>query len=159
MVTVEQLAQDELQQLLAVLPERITRKLREQEELDDLLEVILDLGRLPEARFSRGDVMLGEEPVNGEDLEYVVSGIGNFGDDNRAGMERTLHRISAIRNRGGNVVGITCRVGRAVFGTIKIIEDLAYSGQNICFWVAPGWARPPCCARLPGCWPTKHASA
>ena len=138
MVTVEQLAQDELQQLLAVLPERITRKLREQEELDDLLEVILDLGRLPEARFSHGDVMLGEEPVNREDLQYVVAGIGNFGDDNRAGMERTLHRISAIRNRGGNVVGITCRVGRAVFGTIKIIEDLAYSGQNILLLGRPG---------------------
>ncbi len=138
MVTVEQLAQDELQQLLAVLPERITQKLREQEELDDLLEVILDLGRLPEARFSHGDVMLGEEPVGREDLEYVVSGIGSFGDDNRAGMERTLHRISAIRNRSGNVVGITCRVGRAVFGTIKIIEDLAYGGQNILLLGRPG---------------------
>jgi stage III sporulation protein SpoIIIAA len=138
LVTVEQLAQDELQQLLAVLPERITHKLREQEELDDLLEVILDLGRLPEARFSHGDVMLGEEPVNRADLQYVVSGIGNFGDDNRAGMERTLHRISAIRNRSGNVVGITCRVGRAVFGTIKIIEDLAYSGQNILLLGRPG---------------------
>ena len=138
MVTVEQLAQDELQQLLAVLPERVTRKLREQEEIDDLLEVILDLGRLPEARFSGGDVLLGEDTVSREDLDYVVAGIGNFGDDNRAGMERTLHRISAIRNRGGNVVGITCRVGRAVFGTIKIIEDLAYSGQNILLLGRPG---------------------
>lgn len=138
MVTVEQLAQDELQQLLAVLPERITDRLREQEELDDLLEVILDLGRLPEARFSHGDVMVGDEPVSREDLQYVVAGIGSFGGDNRAGMERTLHRISAIRNRGGNVVGITCRVGRAVFGTIKIIEDLAYSGQNILLLGRPG---------------------
>ena len=138
MVTVEQLAQDELQQLLAVLPERITHKLREQEELDDLLEVVLDLGRLPEARFSHGDVMLGDEPVGREDLQYVVEGIGSFGDDNRAGMERTLHRISAIRNRSGNVVGITCRVGRAVFGTIKIIEDLAYGGQNILLLGRPG---------------------
>ena len=138
MVTVEQLAQDELQQLLAVLPERITEKLREQEELDDLLEIILDLGRLPEARFSHGDVLLGEDPVSREDLQYVVSGIGSFGDDNRAGMERTLHRISAIRNRSGSVVGITCRVGRAVFGTIKIIEDLAYGGQNILLLGRPG---------------------
>ena len=138
MVTVEQLAQDELQQLLAVLPERITQTLREQEELDDLLEVILDLGRLPEARFSHGDMLLGEDPVSREDLQYVVSGIGDFGDDNRAGMERTLHRISAIRNRSGNVVGITCRVGRAVFGTIKIIEDLAYGGQNILLLGRPG---------------------
>jgi stage III sporulation protein SpoIIIAA len=68
----------------------------------------------------------------------VVSGIGDFGDDNRAGMERTLHRISAIRNRNGSVVGITCRVGRAVFGTIKMIEDLAYSGQNILLLGRPG---------------------
>ncbi|MCE2500392.1 MAG: AAA family ATPase, partial [Dehalococcoidia bacterium] len=99
MVTVEQLAQDELEQLLSVLPLRVTGKLREQEDLDDLLEIILDLGRLPEARFSYGDVMLGDEPVSREDLVHVVSGIGDFGEDNRAGMERTLHRISAIRNR------------------------------------------------------------
>ena len=138
MVTVEQLAHDELQQLLGVLPGRITQTLREQEDLDDLLEVVLDLGRLPEARFSHGDVLLGDEPVSREDLQYVVAGIGNFGDDNRAGMERTLHRISAIRNRSGNVVGITCRVGRAVFGTIKIIEDLAYGGQNILLLGRPG---------------------
>ncbi len=138
MVTVEQLAQDELEQLLSVLPLRVTGKLREQEDLDDLLEIILDLGRLPEARFSYGDVMLGDEPVSREDLVHVVSGIGDFGEDNRAGMERTLHRISAIRNRSGNVVGITCRVGRAVFGTIKMIEDLTYSGQNILLLGRPG---------------------
>ena len=138
MVTVEQLAHDELEQLLSALPPRVTGTLREQENLDDLLEVILDLGRLPEARFSYGDVMLGDEPVSREDLLHVVSGIGDFGDDNRAGMERTLHRISAIRNRSGSVVGITCRVGRAVFGTIKMIEDLTYSGQNILLLGRPG---------------------
>ena len=138
MVTVEQLAHDELEQLLSALPPRVTGKLREQEDLEDLLEIILDLGRLPEARFSYGDVMLGDEPVSREDLLHVVSGIGDFGDDNRAGMERTLHRISAIRNRSGSVVGITCRVGRAVFGTIKMIEDLTYSGQNILLLGRPG---------------------
>ena len=138
MVTVEQLAHDELEQLLSALPPRVTGKLREQEELDDLLEIILDLGRLPEARFSYGDVMLGDDLVSREDLLHVVSGIGDFGDDNRAGMERTLHRISAIRNRSGSVVGITCRVGRAVFGTIKMIEDLTYSGQNILLLGRPG---------------------
>ena len=138
MVTVEQLAHDELEQLLSALPPRVTGKLREQEDLDDLLEIILDLGRLPEARFSYGDVMLGDEPVSREDLSHVVSGIGDFGDDNRAGMERTLHRISAIRNRSGSVVGITCRVGRAVFGTIKMIEDLTYGGQNILLLGRPG---------------------
>ena len=138
MVTVEQLAHDELEQLLSVLPPRVTGLLRDQEDLDDLLEIILDLGRQPEARFSRGDVMLGDDPVSRDDLEHVVSGIGSFGDDNRAGMERTLHRISAIRNRTGSVVGITCRVGRAVFGTIKMIEDLTYSGQNILLLGRPG---------------------
>ena len=138
MVTVEQLAHDELQQLLSVLPPRVLAGLRGQDDLDDLLEIVLDLGRPPEARFSSGDVILNEEPVGREDLQHVVSGVGDFGGDNRAGMERTLHRISAIRNRNGSVVGITCRVGRAVFGTIKIIEDLAYGGKNILLLGRPG---------------------
>ena len=138
MVTVEQLAHDELQQLLSVLPPRVLDGLRGQDDLDDLLEIVLDLGRPPEARFSSGDVILDEEPVGREDLQHVVSGVGDFGGDNRAGMERTLHRISAIRNRNGSVVGITCRVGRAVFGTIKIIEDLAYGGKNILLLGRPG---------------------
>ena len=138
MVTVEQLAHDELQELLGVLPPRVLAGLQRQDDLDDLLEIVLDLGRPPEARFSSGDVILDEEPVGREDLQHVVSGVGNFGGDNRAGMERTLHRISAIRNRNGSVVGITCRVGRAVFGTIKIIEDLAYGGKNILLLGRPG---------------------
>ena len=138
MVTVEQLAHDELQQLLSVLPPRVLAGLQGQDDLDDLLEIVLDLGRPPEARFSSGDVILDEEPVGREDLQHVVSGVGDFGGDNRAGMERTLHRISAIRNRNGSVVGITCRVGRAVFGTIKIIEDLAYGGKNILLLGRPG---------------------
>ena len=138
MVTVEQLAQDELQQLLGVLPPRVLDGLRKQDGLDDLLEIILDLGRPPEARFLSGDVILDDAPIGREDLQHVVSGVGDFGGDNRAGMERTLHRISAIRNRNGSVVGITCRVGRAVFGTIKIIEDLAYGGKNILLLGRPG---------------------
>ncbi len=138
MVTVEQLAQDELQQLLGVLPPRVLSALQRQDDLEDLLEIVLDLGRPPEARFSSGDVILDEEPTSRDDLQHVVSGVGDFGGDNRAGMERTLHRISAIRNRNGSVVGITCRVGRAVFGTIKIIEDLAYGGKNILLLGRPG---------------------
>ena len=138
MVTVEQLAHDELRQLLSVLPPRVLAGLQQQDDLDDLLEIVLDLGRPPEARFSSGDVILDDEPVGREDLQHVVSGVGDFGGDNRAGMERTLHRISAIRNRNGSVVGITCRVGRAVFGTIKIIEDLAYGGKNILLLGRPG---------------------
>ncbi|CAI8010400.1 Uncharacterized protein ycf45, partial [Geodia barretti] len=129
---------DELEQLLRVLPPHIQASLQQQENLNELLEVVLDLGRTPEARFSAGDVLLAEEPVSREDLDHIVTSIGEFGGDNRAGMERTLHRISAIRNRHGSVVGITCRVGRAVFGTIRIIEDLAYSGKNILLLGRPG---------------------
>ena len=102
------------------------------------MEVVLDLGRLPEARFPDGDVPLSDQEVTRDDLDSVIQCLGEFGGDNRAGIERTLHRISAIRNRKGQVVGITCRVGRAVFGTIKIIEDIALSGKNILFLGRPG---------------------
>ena len=110
MATIEQLAHDELKQLLDVLPSHVSELLHDQENLDELLEVVLDLGRPPEARFLTGDVLLTDAPVSREHLQHVVDGIGEFGDDNRAGMERTLHRISAIRNRHGDVIGITCRV-------------------------------------------------
>jgi stage III sporulation protein SpoIIIAA len=138
LATVEQLAHDELKQLLDVLPAHVSELLHDQENLDELLEVVLDLGRPPEARFLTGDVLLTDAPVSREHLQHVVDGIGEFGDDNRAGMERTLHRISAIRNRHGDVIGITCRVGRAVHGTIQMIEDLAYSGKNILLLGRPG---------------------
>ena len=138
MVAVERLVHGDLDLLLEVLPTRVTQALQHREDLGELLEVVLDLGRVPEARFVSGDTVLDEEDVTRDDLEYVVQQIGTFGDDNRAGIERTLHRISAIRNRKGQVVGITCRVGRAVFGTIKIIEDLAISGQNILLLGRPG---------------------
>ncbi|HZA22676.1 MAG TPA: R3H domain-containing nucleic acid-binding protein [Dehalococcoidia bacterium] len=134
----QKLVHDELDRLLEVLPHQITRTLQQREDLEELLEVVLDLGRVPEARFTSGDVVLDDLEVQQEDLDYLVEHIGDFGDDNRAGIERTLHRISAIRNRKGQVVGITCRVGRAVYGTIKIIEDLAFSGQNILLLGRPG---------------------
>jgi stage III sporulation protein SpoIIIAA len=67
-----------------------------------------------------------------------VDHIGLFGDDNRAGIERTLHRISAIRNRSGKVVGLTCRIGRAVYGTIEIIADFVESGKSILIMGRPG---------------------
>ena len=134
----EQLEQLELELVLDVLPPEVAGVLRDRDDLDQLLEVVLDLGRLPEARFVSGDAELNDEPVTTADLENVIERIGDFGDDNRAGIERTLHRISAIRNRRGEVIGITCRVGRAVFGTIKIIEDLAFSGKNILLLGRPG---------------------
>ena len=138
MVAAQELVQEEMERLLEVLPPRVKENLLGQENLADLLEVVLDLGRLPEARFPTGDVILDEREITRDDLDYLVEEIGDFGDDNRAGMERTLHRISAIRNRKGQVVGITCRAGRAVFGTIKIIEDLAFANKNILLLGRPG---------------------
>jgi stage III sporulation protein AA len=138
LINAEQSAQSELEQLLQVLPPRVADAIRALQVQSGLLEVVLDLGRLPEARFTTGDVTLDQSVVTREDLEEVVRRVGDFGEDNRAGIERTLHRISAIRNRRGEVVGVTCRVGRAVFGTIKIIEDLAFSGKNILLLGRPG---------------------
>ena len=98
----------------------------------------MDLGRLPEARFTDHEMILSEHEINQEDIDYVVHRIGRIMGDNRAGIERTLHRISAIRNRQGHVIGLTCRVGRAVFGTVDIVADLLESGQNILLLGRPG---------------------
>ena len=104
----------------------------------DLIEVVIDLGRRPEGRFPAAEVTLLPREITEADIAYVVDHIGMFGDDNRAGIERTLHRISAIRNRSGRVVGLTCRVGRAVFGTIEIIGDLVESGKSVLIMGRPG---------------------
>jgi stage III sporulation protein SpoIIIAA len=129
---------DDLDALLDVLPPHVRDPLRQREDNFELLEAVLDLGRVPEARYPEREVILGEREVSQEDLDYVVSRIGEFTSDNRAGIERTLHRISAIRNRRGRVVGLTCRVGRAVFGTIRIIEDLVKSGKSNLLLGRPG---------------------
>ena len=129
---------DNLDQLLEVLPPDIRESLVQQPGLEDLLEVVLDLGREPEARFPGRVVFLLPRAVTHEDISYVTSRVGEFGKDNRAGIERTLHRISAIRNRQGRVVGLTCRIGRAVYGTIDIIEDVVESGQSILLLGRPG---------------------
>ena len=138
MAIAEDLVQGELDRLLDILPQLVADNLKALENVDEILEVVLDLGRLPEARFPSGDIALDNQDITRSDLDSVVERIGDFGADNRAGIERTLHRISAIRNRRGEVIGITCRVGRAVFGTIKIIEDLAFSGKNILLLGRPG---------------------
>ena len=138
MITGQDLLNQEMRQILEILPVAVAETLRGRDDLDSLLEVVLDLGRRPEARFVSGDVALDETEVVRDDLEELIQRVGEFGEDNRAGIERTLHRISAIRNRRGQVVGVTCRVGRAVFGTIKIIEDLAFSGKNILLLGRPG---------------------
>ena len=138
MLAQEKWIQDDLDALLEALPPRVVDPLRTREDLGELLEVILDLGRAPEARFPAGDVVLDSREVEEDDLEYVTSRVSEFGGDNRAGIPRTLHRISAIRNRKGKVVGITCRVGRAVYGTIRIIEDLVFSYSSILLLGKPG---------------------
>src|SRR5579875_2305270 len=133
-----QIVSDDLNALLAVLPPRIGEPLQSDPERFALLEVILDLGRLPEARYPGREVTLSEFPVTQEDIDFVVGRIGAFGADNRAGIERTLHRISAIRNRSGRIVGLTARVGRAVFGTIDIIRDIVEGGRSILLLGRPG---------------------
>ena len=129
---------DDLDALLESLPPEVVERVRALGARADLLEIVLDLGRRPEARFTHGEEVLLEREVTEADIGFVVDHIGAFGDDNRAGIERTLHRISAIRNRAGKVVGLTCRIGRAVFGTIDIIRDIAESGQSILILGRPG---------------------
>jgi stage III sporulation protein SpoIIIAA len=131
--------QEELNLLFEALPPRVAvAAQRLSQERGDLLEIVLDLGREPEARFTDGEAILDAVQVTHRDLEYVTERVGDFGDDNRAGIERTLHRISAIRNRAGTVVGLTCRVGRAVTGTIDIIRDIVINGQSILLLGPPG---------------------
>jgi stage III sporulation protein SpoIIIAA len=129
---------DDIHELKQVLPPPLNAALDQIGNTEDLLEIVLDLGRVPTARFVEGEVILRDEEVTRQDIDAIVSNIGAFDADNRAGMERTLHRISAIRNRRGDVVGLTCRVGRAVYGTIDIIQDLVESGQSILMLGPPG---------------------
>jgi len=129
---------DDLQALMDVLPPEIANAVKNANDSDNLLEVILDLGRLPTARFVEQEVVLINIEVDNADIDYVVERIGEFDADNRAGLERTLHRISAIRNRRGHIVGLTCRVGRAVYGTTDIINDLIQSGKSLLLLGRPG---------------------
>ncbi len=129
---------DDLEALLVTLPPGIHDAVNRLDNRSELLEIVMDLGRLPEGRFPEGEVILSTQPVTNADLEYVVERIGEFGDDNRAGIERTLHRISAMRNRKGKVIGLTCRIGRAVLGSIALIRDIVEQGQSILILGRPG---------------------
>src|SRR6266480_5430075 len=129
---------DELEALLRGLPPDLVQRVRALDGLEGLLEIVMDLGRLPEARFVGREELLSQREVSAEDLAYVISHIGQFGGDNRAGIERTLHRISALRNRAGKVVGLTLRVGRAVYGTMEIIRDVVEAGRSILLLGRPG---------------------
>ncbi|MGC1248048.1 MAG: AAA family ATPase, partial [Spirulinaceae cyanobacterium] len=129
---------DNLNKLLEILPAEIQSKLESHPHKDQLVEVVMDLGRLPEARFPGSAEYLSETPISKTDLDYSVKRVGMFSGDNRAGIERTLHRISAMRNRTGEIVGLTCRIGRAVFGTIGMIRDLVETGRSILLLGRPG---------------------
>ena len=128
----------ELESIVDTLPERLRQPLLAREDVPELLEVALDLGREPEARFVGESVVIAEDEITRADIEHVIGCVGSFGEDNRAGIERTLHRISALRNRSGRIVGLTLRVGRAVRGAIRIIEDLALSGKSMLLLGKPG---------------------
>jgi len=134
----ERRIKDDIHELRRILPLHINTTLDEIGQLDDLLEIVLDLGRTPTARYTTGEKELSYHEVTRMELDAVVASIGQFDADNRAGIERTLHRISAIRNRRGEVIGLTCRIGRAVYGTIEIIQELVESGQSILILGSPG---------------------
>ena len=129
---------DDLDLLLDVLPSHISKKVRELDDSDNLLEIVMDLGRLPTARYVQQEVILSDKEITYEDIKAITEVISEFDADNRAGIERTLHRISAIRNRHNEVVGLTCRIGRAVYGTSDIIQDLIESGASILIMGRPG---------------------
>ena len=130
--------QDQIGLLLDVIPPRIRLPLESAINPKRLLEIVLDVGRIPEARFADTVVPLDSYEVSKHDIDYVLARIGSFGKDKRAGIERTLHRISCIQNRSGEVIGLTCRVGRAVIGAVKMVEDLVLSGKNILLLGKPG---------------------
>ncbi len=131
--------EEELELLVRTLPPQLYQAVRRLPgDAGELLEIVLDLGREPAARLDRAEVLLGPDPVTLADLEVVSSRVGAFGGDNRAGIERTLHRISAIRNRGGRIVGLTCRVGRAITGRVEIIRDIVVGGHSLLLLGKPG---------------------
>ena len=129
---------DDLDTLLDVLPAHVADAVRERPNNFALLEIVLDLGRPPEARYPHEEAILSETEVTEAHIDFVVSRIGMFTSDNRAGIERTLHRISCMRNRQGRVIGLTLRVGRAVFGTIRIIDDLVHDEKSVLLLGRPG---------------------
>ncbi|MEN9222772.1 MAG: R3H domain-containing nucleic acid-binding protein [Thermostichus sp. BF3_bins_97] len=129
---------DDLSKLLDILPAPIREQLEHHPQLDRLVEVVLDLGRRPEARFPGSADYLSEAVITRADLDQVISRVGEFSGDNRAGIASTLHRISAIRNRQGTIIGLTCRVGRCIIGVISMIRDLVEQGRSMLLLGRPG---------------------
>jgi len=134
----QQISVHDIKMLLSILPVSIREQIDIINRPAELLEVVLDLGRRPSARYVGGEIALRDGEVRQEEIDLVVSSVSDFDDDNRAGIARSLHRISAIRNRRGMIVGLTCRVGRAVFGTVDIISDIVNSGKSIVLVGRPG---------------------
>lgn len=129
---------DDLNQLLDILPEFISTPIKQHPKQEQLIEIVLDIGRRPEARFSKGASYLSYRTIVWQDLDYILKRLGKFNGDNRAGIEKTLHRISSLRNRQGSVIGLTCRIGRAFFGTVSIIRDLLENNKSILLLGRPG---------------------
>jgi stage III sporulation protein SpoIIIAA len=129
---------DDLEALLEVLPTNIRHAVEKANNSERLLEIVIDLGRVPTARFVEDELILLEKEISRAEIDHITERIGTFDADNRAGMERTLHRISAIRNRLGIIVGLTCRVGRAVYGTVDIIQDIIETGKSVLILGRPG---------------------
>ena len=130
--------QNDLNKLLEILPEKV-RQYVDYGRMDDVIEIVLDIGRTPEIRHADGKIeYLGNEIVNSEDIDYITERIQEFTSDNRSGIAGTLHRISAIRNRQGKVIGLTCRIGRVVTGTIACIKDFCLMNKSILFLGRPG---------------------
>jgi stage III sporulation protein SpoIIIAA len=129
---------DDLEKLIENLPFFLQEQLNHHASRDQLIEIILDLGRRPEARFIKGPEYLSKKIISWQDIDYTTKRISKFSNENRAGIERTLHRISCIRNRQFLINGLTCRVGRAIFGTISVIRDLLESEKSILILGKPG---------------------
>lgn len=129
---------DDLEKLIENLPFFIQENLNQHPYKDQLIEIVLDLGRRPEARFITGPEYLSQKIISWQDIDYMTKRISKFSNENRAGIERTLHRISCIRNRQFLINGLTCRVGRAVFGTISVVRDLLESEKSILILGKPG---------------------
>ena len=129
---------NDLGKLLTVLPIDIKNSLEKHPNKNELVEIVLDIGRRPEARFFDKTVYLSYRTIGWQDLDFTIKKIGKFSNDNRAGIEKTLHRISAIKNRTGNIIGLTCRIGRAVFGNINMIRDILDQHKSILILGKPG---------------------
>ena len=131
-------ANDDLEKLIENLPFFLQEHLNQHVYRDQLIEIVLDLGRRPEARFITGPEYLSQKIISWQDIDYTTKRISKFSNENRAGIERTLHRISCIRNRQFLINGLTCRIGRAVFGTISVVRDLLESEKSILILGKPG---------------------